>query len=353
LNEWARNWVIMLLCATAAACVTTLPKALYQKQVYQETKGIDYARLKQIYAAERAREAQAAEDAAREQALAAQSVQSKSAEKEVDRSRYSEAGKRRRCPLRTDCLIIVPVNANYTAKKLLYLVPWKRGPNDHAWGPTYDGSENAVAQSNGPVTLADELQTDIDREVAALRHASIAFNTPDKIRIFDPVELTVLLSFERSQTDLRKQLDTSGTTQAASIKAGPEMEATLIGSSGLTVTPLSNPMQGVGSHDVATWKWRVEGTSGGAHSLTLSMSAVFGRAPGMPRHSIITFTRKLNVEVSAPERMREFVAGNWQWLWTVLVVPLAGYLWKRLKSVNASAPTAPNRPWKRAARQRI
>ncbi len=201
----------------------------------------------------------------------------------------------------------------------------------------------------------DDLQKYIDNAVASLHQANIAFDTPRTIRLHKSVDLTVLLSFDESKTILKGQLGGApGTTDSAAIQAGPEMEATLIGSSGLTVTPLqSSPVQAISSQGATAWKWRVEGISGGAQVLTLSMSAVFSRAPGMPRRSIQTFTHDLRVEVTRPEQVREFVMGNWQWLWTVFVVPIAGILWKRFKhNGTREIAVTTERPWRRAARLR-
>jgi hypothetical protein len=49
--------------------------------------------------------------------------------------------------------------------------------------------------------------------------------------------------------------------------------------------------------------------------------------------TIRTFEREMLVKVSFRKRVVTFVGKNWQWLWTALVVPVAGWLWKR-KSVK-------------------
>lgn len=193
------------------------------------------------------------------------------------------------------------------------------------------GARQFVLRSEEPALarLSQPAQAEIDTEIAALRTASIAFDTPAKIGIHETVVVTLNMSFDLSQAELKGLLGSAGPSDSAQIPAAPEMQATLLPSSGLNVTPLqSDSPKVVPSTGVAYWKWNVEGSARGRHTLALTITAVMIGAPGMPGYNIKTFSRDLEVEVSAPEAAREFAADNWQWLWTVLVVPLAGLLWR-------------------------
>jgi hypothetical protein len=43
-------------------------------------------------------------------------------------------------------------------------------------------------------------------------------------------------------------------------------------------------------------------------------------------HTVRTFDRTLRVHVTFADRVSSFLGGNWQWMWTALLVPAAAYL---------------------------
>ena len=45
----------------------------------------------------------------------------------------------------------------------------------------------------------------------------------------------------------------------------------------------------------------------------------------------MTFDRVINVEVTWNQWIFQFFNDDWQWLWTALMVPIGGWLWKRKK----------------------
>jgi hypothetical protein len=48
--------------------------------------------------------------------------------------------------------------------------------------------------------------------------------------------------------------------------------------------------------------------------------------------TIRTFEKIITVNVSATQKARLFFKNNWQWLWVVIIVPFARWLWKRRKN---------------------
>jgi hypothetical protein len=208
-----------------------------------------------------------------------------------------------------------------------------------ALAPEPTASEAAPPDSASPnpadSVSSDALQSLIDATIASLRKANIAFNTPKEIPIATPQTISLLLSFEATEETLRKGIEDQGLTQSAQIPAAPEMEALLSGSSGLTIRALQpESVRAVPSHGMERWDWEVEGTQSGPQMLTLSVSVVLANAPNSPKHNIQTFARTLSVTVSSMDRIRDFIAHNWQWLWTVLIIPLAGLIWRRISAAK-------------------
>ena len=106
------------------------------------------------------------------------------------------------------------------------------------------------------------------------------------------------------------------------------MEAQLTGS-GFAIEAQEPDLQAVTSQKSTRWTWKVTPTGHGPQTLHLTLSAhidVAGRdAPLVVR----TFDRDIQVNITIPQRVSGFLQKNWQWLWAAIVVPIAGYLWKR------------------------
>jgi hypothetical protein len=99
------------------------------------------------------------------------------------------------------------------------------------------------------------------------------------------------------------------------------MEAHLSGV-GFKVEPITPERQAVTASERTEWRWQIEPTRTGRLSLHLTLSAnldVAGRS--VPR-TMRTFEHDIEVEVTWSERTKLFLAGNWQWLWTALLIPI-------------------------------
>lgn len=107
------------------------------------------------------------------------------------------------------------------------------------------------------------------------------------------------------------------------------------GSPGLRVTPTTQSIMAVPTQGRARWDWQVSGIQAGPQVLTLSLFAVVDSAPNAPRILIQTFSRRLSVTVTAGYEAMQFLENNWKWLWSVIVVPVAAWLWRR-RALRAS-----------------
>lgn len=170
----------------------------------------------------------------------------------------------------------------------------------------------------------------VDRVLASMNWANIAFNAPEKIRLNDSAQIHLLLSLQKSMDELRAEINAAGKREGARIRVSNRMEAHLSSQEGtfkiLSITPEE---QAIGSIGTFEWKWEVEPLIPGVHTLYLNVIAHFS-VDGVPASkSIKTFERKIEVEVSTSQWVSEFYEKNWQWLWVVFLIPAAGWLWKR------------------------
>jgi hypothetical protein len=193
---------------------------------------------------------------------------------------------------------------------------------------------SSAATSPSPPAPCDT-QCLIDRLTANLLHSKAVFNAPTTLQVGQPpTTISLVLSVNESYDAIRQEIAAQGPTASTEVRSSPEMYASLTGSSGLRVTPTTQSIMAVPSQGRARWDWQLSGIQAGPQSLNLSLFAVVDTAPNSPKILIQTFSRKLSVTVTARYEITLFLENNWQWLWSVILAPLAVWLWKRRKRVG-------------------
>jgi hypothetical protein len=105
------------------------------------------------------------------------------------------------------------------------------------------------------------------------------------------------------------------------------MKAKLVGD-GFEVTPLSEEEQFVTDDTYTEWAWDVKPLQSGERKLNLTVTVkVIAEGLGERARDIPVITRTVVVEVDPVYTVTSFVGDNWQWLWTAILVPIAGWGW--------------------------
>ncbi len=180
-----------------------------------------------------------------------------------------------------------------------------------------------------PPELASSVEL-VDQIVRGLGWGNIAFNTPTRMTYAQPQSVELLLSPSVSVADLQAQLEQKMSAESAKIHISNRMEAHLTGTA-FAIEALTPDLQAVTSQQITRWKWKVTPTAHGIQALDLAVSAVIDVAGRDAPLVVRTFGREIQVDITIPQRVSGFVQKNWQWLWAAIVVPIAGYLWKRNK----------------------
>ena len=97
-------------------------------------------------------------------------------------------------------------------------------------------------------------------------------------------------------------------------------------------TAITPEEQAITSAGVTEWKWEVKPTTRGRHYLHLTLTALFHVDGAPTRRALRTFDKIIEVEVTWGQQASEFLGNNWQWLWAAILIPLAGWLWKKWKN---------------------
>jgi len=166
--------------------------------------------------------------------------------------------------------------------------------------------------------------------------AQAAFVIPEAMVVGKSSHVHFDLSFGKTMEamvqDLHNELP-SETVRTALIRSSPVAQARLTGQS-FQITAITAEEQPVSS-TTTTWEWEVVPKTRGNHPLHLSIDAVVSGGSDPLKKTVQTFEKQIAVKVSMVAWAGNAIAANWQWLWTTLLVPIAGFIWaKRRKTTN-------------------
>jgi hypothetical protein len=181
-----------------------------------------------------------------------------------------------------------------------------------------------IAPTTTPTAPAEDLQP-----------AKVAWNTPGNMLMGESATITLRVTLNQAHFDeLEKHLPSSGATQATTLDLSRHLSAEL-SSTDFDITPPGKQAQQVLEGRDVEWKWIIQPKVAGERTLMLTIySALNGGA-----QIIQSLDRKISVAVLTPPPPPEpsfsaqvlgFALKNWDKLLTLVLIPLAGWAWKRL-----------------------
>jgi len=179
----------------------------------------------------------------------------------------------------------------------------------------------------------------VDKILAAMDSANIAFNSPRVINLHETTQIQLLLSLNKSIKELVRAIDAAGDKEGAHIKISNRMEARLSGPN-FQISEVTPEEQAIGSINTVEWKWEIKPMLEGSHNLHLTLSAIFSVDGSPTQIAIRTFDKKIEVEVTMGQLLSDFFKKNWTWAWTSLLIPIVVLLRKRKN--NKKSPQLPN-----------
>lgn len=188
----------------------------------------------------------------------------------------------------------------------------------------------AKPQGKLPFTDTESVQEGVDRTLAHMTLANLAFNVPKTMRLNSSTQIEVLLSAEHTIRQLRNRITALGEKEGATIHVASRMEARLTGF-GFKIEAITPETQAVGRTSVTEWDWDVQATDRGTHLLHLTLSALITVDGNQTSHTMRTFDRTIQIRVTLMDRVSSFAGRNWKWLWSAILIPIAGVLLRRRK----------------------
>ncbi len=172
--------------------------------------------------------------------------------------------------------------------------------------------------------------SNVDRRLDEMEFAAIAFNAPTNINIDDSSQIQLILSLAETVEQLKQSIAEEGEKVGATIKVSDKMEARLSGYM-FQITAITSEIQAVTKHQQTEWNWEIHPKEEGQHRLHLTLTGFIEIDGNSTPRAIRTFSNVIEVNVTASQKVGIFLKNNWQWLWAAILVPVAGWLWKRKK----------------------
>jgi hypothetical protein len=171
-----------------------------------------------------------------------------------------------------------------------------------------------------PLTVAQQLER-IDRALQDSLVGSIAYNTPDEMKLGETVTIELLLNPAITPGTLATQVVESGEVVTSSIDITPRMKATLIAQdAGLIVKPLEeNPEQLVSGTDTTKWTWFVTAEKSGSHKLILVIYRLINYDGKDYWREVESYKANIDVNVTLGQRIMML---DWKWVAGILITLL-------------------------------
>ncbi len=202
------------------------------------------------------------------------------------------------------------------------------------WGAVMSPREQALPSPPPPESPSPpppESLGDVDRLLEGMEFGAIAFNAPTHINIDDSPQIQLILSLGETVEKLKKSITEEGEKIGTTIRVSDRMEARLSGYM-FQITAITPEMQAVSKIQQTEWKWEIHPKKEGRHKLHLTLTALLEIDGQTTPRAIRTFDKIIEVNVTATQKIGLFFKNNWQWLWAAILVPVAGWLWKRKKN---------------------
>jgi len=205
--------------------------------------------------------------------------------------------------------------------------------------PPFNSQSNSRGSKPPPVQgpASAAFGSAMDKLLGGLKSANIAFNVPSPMNIDDTRKVVLELDFNKTGSELASEITEVGKKLTDTVSVAETMTAHLKGDD-FTITPLAAETQSPSYTRTTTWMWEVKPKTFGTLALYLTLDADFATKEETRHWHIQTFSKEIKVKVwpASVEGAEKFVASNWQWLWTALLVPVGvwAYAWFRRKKAD-------------------
>lgn len=194
--------------------------------------------------------------------------------------------------------------------------------NDHPLG---------LGRSTPPVESSEPEGLVVDDVLDQLAEASLAFVMPDRANVKSRVRAQLLISIRAMEQELTEELTVEGQEFTGRVLVSRVVLAKLTAPA-FEVETITSERQAVSQTAATEWLWYLTPKKTGTHEVFLTITAfVYADEANYVERHIRTFEKVIYVDVLPQQMVEAWLAKYWQWFFTVLLLPVLRYLWKRYK----------------------
>lgn len=194
--------------------------------------------------------------------------------------------------------------------------------------------ETAMTEDGGMPPTSSRLPPDpfaaVDELLQELELGTIAFTVPRSLNLRETAMVQLVLSLNLTVDELSGMIESAAPVESAAVRVSDRMQARLSGAN-FSISAITPETQAVSRGEPTQWRWEARPLAEGTHSLHLTLSALLRVDGESTARTIRTFDREIEVKVTVPQRLGGFLRENWEWLWTALLVPVGGWIWRRVR----------------------
>ena len=169
--------------------------------------------------------------------------------------------------------------------------------------------------------------------VRQLFKASMAFAVPEQANIDDNIRAELLIDPLKTGEELEAQLSDKGRKFHDTVMVSHIIRATLVAPD-FKVTSVTPEEQALSYSDSTQWKWILEPTAPGSYTVDLTITALVSVGDKSSLHTLKTYNKTLNVEITPKQEASQWLEKYWQWLFSTLLLPLAIWVYKSKKKAD-------------------
>jgi hypothetical protein len=171
-----------------------------------------------------------------------------------------------------------------------------------------------------------------DSARGAMPVGTFRYDPPEEVRLGDTATIEATVSAEVGR-EFRRIGREESEGRGVEIEVSDRMAAQLVGIN-FEKDPDDVHILALGSAEPARWIWQVIPEKPGPQELLLVITSRIS-VQGHDTDLVVASSRQ-DIVVTNPlsRRISKFVGANWQWLWVVILAPLAGGAWRWYKKRN-------------------
>jgi hypothetical protein len=220
------------------------------------------------------------------------------------------------------------------------------------------------AVTSNPAT--DDLRAALTSEMQKLNVGKIDYNPPADMKVDEATLVSARIYRDKDAQVSSADLLGNGPITQSELKVADNMVVSLSAAepSDFEIKPVApggdNQEQFIEENGHANWVWSVKPLKGGEKHLLLVAAVVLHIQGLTETKTINTFNTTITVKVVPHpwQKVGSFIAANWQWLWTTLLVPMAGWLFRRRMKHSGrmddetNAQSSPHKPTPEQAKRK-